>query len=49
MLDESKISQEAAEALYMGIVHDTACFAFLHVSGDFGGGSEADAQGCPLQ
>ena len=26
MLDESKISQEAAEALYMGIVHDTGVF-----------------------
>ena len=28
MLDESKISQEAAEALYMGIAHDTGVFQY---------------------
>ena len=32
IFDESKISQEAAEALYMGIVHDTGVFRHSRTS-----------------
>ena len=50
LLDEDKITFESAEALYMGIVHDTGVLPpLLHFSGNDGGRSKTDAVWRALQ
>ena len=61
LLDEAKISREAAECLYTGIVHDTGVFKYKvsvrsndyvdvsKVAAYFGGGGHIHAAGCTMQ